>query len=110
MQNRGIGIARALVLPKNTRTLCRIRNVKFTPQVLRRGTRVAYLSPIDALDPFIAAALAGDQNSNASYLSAVGEHPASNETVTSLEDKTEAIKAVGLQIDSAKKETERTGI
>jgi hypothetical protein len=103
MQNRGIGIARALVQPQNTRTLCRIINVKSTPQILRRGTRIAYLSPIDASDPFNAAALRGDQNSNASYLSAVGEHPDSNETVTSLEDKIEAIKAVGLQVDSAKK-------
>jgi hypothetical protein len=45
----------------------------------------------------------GDQNNNASYLSAVGEHPDSNETVISYEDKIEAIKAVGLQVDSAKK-------
>jgi hypothetical protein len=64
--NRGIGIARALVQPQNTRTLCRIINVKSTPQILRRGTRIAYLSPIDASDPFNAAALRGDQNRNAS--------------------------------------------
>jgi hypothetical protein len=56
MQNRGIGIAKALVQPQNTRTLCRVINVKSTPQILRRGTRIAYLSPIDASDPFNAAA------------------------------------------------------
>jgi hypothetical protein len=61
------------------------------------------LSPIDASDPFNAAALRGDQNSNVSYVSAVGEHSDSNDAVTSIEDKIEAIKAVGLQVDSAKK-------
>jgi hypothetical protein len=61
------------------------------------------LSPIDASDPFNAAALRGDQNSNASYLSVVGKHPDSNKTVTSLEDKIADIKAVDLQVDSAKK-------
>jgi hypothetical protein len=54
--NRDIGIARALVQPQNARTSCRIINVKSTPQILRRGTRIAYLSPIDASDPFNAAA------------------------------------------------------
>jgi hypothetical protein len=58
---------------------------------------------MDASDSFDAAAISGDQNSNASYLSAIGEHPDSNETVISHEDKIEAIKAVVLQLDSAKK-------
>jgi hypothetical protein len=62
------------------------------------------LSPIDASNLFNAAALRHDKNSNASYLSAVGEHPDSNERVTSHEDKIKAIKAVGLQVDSAKRD------
>jgi hypothetical protein len=103
MLNRVIGIARVLVQPQNTRTSCRIINVKSIPQILHGDTRIAYLLPIDASDPFSTVALRGDQNSNASHLSAIGEHPDSTETVTSLEDKIEVIKAVGLQIDSAKK-------
>jgi hypothetical protein len=51
--NRGIGIARALVQPQNTCILCRNINVNSTPQILRRGTRIAYLSPIDASDPLM---------------------------------------------------------
>jgi hypothetical protein len=101
--NRGIGIARALVQPQNTCTLCRIINVKSTPQILRRGTRIAYLSPIDASDPFNVAALRGDQNCKASYLSAVGEQRDSSKTATTQEDKIKAINEVGLQLDAAKK-------
>jgi putative protein kinase ArgK-like GTPase of G3E family len=70
------------VQPQNTRTICRILNVKSTPQTLRRGTRIAYLSPIDASDPFNVAALRGDQIRNASHLSAIGEQQDSGETKT----------------------------
>jgi hypothetical protein len=101
--NRGIGIARALVQPQNTRTICRILNVKSTPQILRRGTRIAYLSPIDTSDPFNVAALRGDQNRKASYLSAVGEQQDSSKTATTQEDKSKAINEVGLQLDAARK-------
>jgi hypothetical protein len=101
--NRGIGIARALVQPQNTRTMCRILNGKSTPQILRRGTRIAYLSPIDASDPFNVAALRGDQNRKASDLSAVGEQQDSIKTATTQEDEIKAINEVGLQLDAARK-------
>jgi hypothetical protein len=91
------------VQPQNTRTMCRILNVKSTPQILRRGTRIAYLSPIDASDPFNVAALRGDQIRKASYLSAVGEQQDSSKTATTQEDKIKAISEVGLQLDAAKK-------
>jgi hypothetical protein len=101
--NRGIGIAKALVQPQNTRTICRILNVNSTPQTLRRGTRIAYLSPIDASDPFNVAALRGDQIRNAAYLAAIHEQQDSSKTTITQEDKIKAINEVGLQLDAAKK-------
>jgi hypothetical protein len=64
LQQRFIGVAKALVQPQTRRTLCRIINVKDTPQVLRRGTKIACLSTIDMPDPFNVAALNGTQNRN----------------------------------------------
>jgi hypothetical protein len=101
--NRGIGIAKALVQPQNTRTICRILNVNSTPQTLRRGTRIAYLSPIDASDPFNVAALRGDQIRNAAYLAAIDAQQDSSKTTITQEDKIKAINEVGLQLDAAKK-------
>jgi hypothetical protein len=101
--NRGIGIAKALVQPQNTRTICHILNVNSTPQTLRRGTRIAYLSPIDASDPFNVAALRGDQIRNAAYLAAMHEQQDSSKTTITQEDKIKAINEVGLQLDAAKK-------
>jgi hypothetical protein len=83
--------------------MCRILNVKSTPQILRRGTRIGYLSPIDASDPFNVAALRGDQIRKASYLSALGEQQDSRKTATTQEDKIKAISEVGLQLNAAKK-------
>jgi hypothetical protein len=100
--NRGIGIARALVQPQKTQAICRILNVNSTPQTLRRGTRIAYLSPIDASDPFNVAALRGDQIRNAAYLAAIDEQQNSSETMITQEDKIKAINEVGLQLDAAK--------
>lgn len=102
MQHRGTDLAKALVQPQNVRTLCRITNVKSTPQISRRGTRIAYLSPIDVSGPFNVSALRGDQNRNASYLSAMGKHPDLNKPVTSYEDKIKAVKEALLQVDSAR--------
>jgi hypothetical protein len=104
--NRGIGIAKALVQPQNTRTICRILNVNSTPQTLRRGTRIAYLSPIDASDPFNVAALRGDQIRNAAYLAAIDAQQDSNKTTITQEDKIKAVNEVGLQLDAAKKRLE----
>jgi hypothetical protein len=101
--NRGIGIAKALVQPQNTRTICRILNVNSTPQTLRRGTRIAYLSPIDASDPFNVAALRGNQIRNAAHLAVIDEQQDSNKTTITQEDKIKAINEVGLQLDAAKK-------
>jgi hypothetical protein len=101
--NHGIGIAKALVQPQNTRTICRILNVKPTPQTLRRGTRIAYLSPIDASDPFNVAALRGDQIRNAAHLAAIDEQQDSSKTTINQEDKIKAINEVALQFDAAKK-------
>jgi hypothetical protein len=61
------------------------------------------LSPIDASDPFNVAALRGDQNRKASYLTTAGEQLDSSQTATTQEDKIKAINEVGLQLDSAKK-------
>lgn len=61
IKSRGIGVASVLVQPQNVHTLCRLTNVKPTPQTLYRGTRIAYLFPIDASDPFNESALRGDQ-------------------------------------------------
>jgi hypothetical protein len=101
--NRGIGIAKALVQPQNTRTICRILHVNSTPQTLRRGTRIAYLSPIDAWDPFNVAALRGDQIRNAAHLAAIDEQQDSSKTTITQEDKIKAVNQVGLQLDAAKK-------
>jgi hypothetical protein len=101
--NRGIGIAKALVQPQNTRTMCRILNVKSSPQTLRHGTRIAYLSPIDASDPFNVAAVRGDQIRNASHLAAIDEQQDSSKTTITQEDKIKVINEVGLQLDAAKK-------
>jgi hypothetical protein len=104
--NRGIGIAKALVQPLNTRTICRILNVNSAPQTLRRGTRIAYLSPIDASDPFNVAALRGDQIRNAAYLAAIDAQQDSSKTTITQEDKIKAVNEVGLQLDAAKKRLE----
>jgi hypothetical protein len=101
--NRGIGIAKALVQPQNTRTICRILNVNSTPQILRRGTRIAYLSPIDASDPFNVAALRGDQIRNAAYLAAIDAQQDSSKTTLTQEDKIKAISELGLKLDAARK-------
>jgi hypothetical protein len=101
--NRGIGIAKALVQPQNTRTICRILNANSAPQTLRRGTRIAYLSPIDASDPFNVAALRGDQIRNAAYLAVIDAQQDSSKTTINQEDKIKAINEVGLQLDAAKK-------
>jgi hypothetical protein len=91
------------VQPQNTRTICRILNVKPTPQTLCHGTRIAYLSPIDASDPFNVAALRGDQIRNAAQLATTDAQLDSSKATITQEDKIKAINEVGLQLDAAKK-------
>jgi hypothetical protein len=99
LKQRGLGVAPGLVQPSNRQTLCRIINVRPTNQLLRRGTKLAYLSEIDVSDPFNRAALNGAQNQAEAHSSATGEHP--SVTNIAFSDKLDAVTATGLKLQQA---------
>jgi hypothetical protein len=100
LKQRGLGIARILVQPQNRQTLCRIINVRPTQQLLRRGTKLAYLSEIDVSDPFNQAALNGVQSQVPLHLSVIGEQP--SVTTIAFQDKLDAVTATGLNLQQAR--------
>jgi hypothetical protein len=100
LKQRGLGVAPILVQPLNRQTFCRIINVRPTNQLLRRGTKLAYLSEIDASDPFNRAALNGAQNQAEAHSSATGEHP--SVTTIAFSDKLDAVTATGLNLQQAR--------
>jgi hypothetical protein len=100
LKQRGLGVAPVLVQPSNRQTLCRIINVRPTNQLLRRGTKLAYLSEIDVSDPFNRAALNGAQNQAETNSAATREHP-SGTTIT-FSDKLDAVTATGLKLQQAR--------
>jgi hypothetical protein len=100
LKQRGLGVAPILVQPSNRQTLCRIINVRPTNQLLRRGTKLAYLSEIDVSDPFNRAALNGVQNQAPAHSSAIGEHP--SVTTIAFSDKLDAVTATGLKLIQAR--------
>jgi hypothetical protein len=108
LQQRGVGVARALVQPKSRRTICRIINVKDTPQTLRRGTKIAYLSAIDASDPFNKAALNGAQNHDLDNTSPTDNEAQSNSSNLSFEDKQKAVLDTGIKLHSAQEKLTST--
>ena len=55
-----IGVARCLVNPVGSTTVCRLINLSNRPRYLRRGAVLAYLSPVDANDPHNARVLHGN--------------------------------------------------
>jgi hypothetical protein len=100
LKQRGLGVAPILVQPPNRQTLCRIINVRPTKQLLRRGTKLAYLSEIDVSDPFNRAALNGVQNQAPAHSSATSEHP--SVTTIAFSDKLDAVTATGLNLQQAR--------
>jgi hypothetical protein len=104
LKQRGLSVAPSLVQPSNRQTLCRIINVRPTNQLLRRGTKLAYLSEIDVSDPFNRAALNGAQNQMVANSSAMGEHP--SVTNIAFSDKFDAVTATGLKLYQAQKRLE----
>jgi hypothetical protein len=100
LKQRDLGIAPTIVQPSNSQTLCRIINVRPTKQLLRRGTKLAYLSGIDVSDPFNRAALNGVQNQALAHSSATGEQP--SVTTIAFSDKLDAVTATGLNLQQAR--------
>jgi hypothetical protein len=108
LQQRGVGVARVLVQPTSRRTICRINNVKDTPQTLRRGTKIAYLSAIDLSDPFNIAALNGAQNHDLDSISPSDNKAQSTGTDLSFEDKQKAVLDTGIKLHSAQEKLTST--
>jgi hypothetical protein len=108
LQQRGVGVARVLVQPKSRRTICRIINVKDTPQTLRRGTKIAYLSAIDASDPFNIAALNGAQDHNLDNISFSENAAQPSNTNLSFEAKHKAVLDTGIRLHSAQEKLNST--
>jgi hypothetical protein len=108
LQQRGVGVARALVQPKSGRTICRIINVKDTPQTLRRGTKIAYLSAIDTSDPFNIAALNGAQNHDLDSTSPTNNEAQSKSPTLSFEDKQQAVLDTGIKLQNAQEKLDST--
>jgi hypothetical protein len=100
LKQRGLGIVPILVQPSNRQTYCRIINVRPTNQLLRRSTKLAYLSETDASDPFNRASLNGVQNQAQAHSSATGEHP--SVTTIAFSDKLDAVTATGLNLQQAR--------
>jgi hypothetical protein len=90
------------------RTICRIINVKDTPQTLRRGPKIAYLSAIDASDPFKKAALNGAQNHDLDNTSLTDNEAQSNSSTLSFEDKQKAVLDTGIELHSAQEKLTST--
>jgi hypothetical protein len=74
--------------------------VRPTKQLLRRGTKLAYLSEINVSDPFNRAALNGVQSQAPAHLSATGEQPSVN--TIAFNDKLDAVTAMGLNLQQAR--------
>jgi hypothetical protein len=100
LKQRGLGVAPILVQPPNSQTFCRIINVRPTNQLLRRGTKLAYLSEIDVSDPFNQAALNGIQNQAPAHSLATDEHP--SVTTIAFSVKLDAVTATGLNLQQAR--------
>jgi hypothetical protein len=108
LQQRGVGVARVLVQPESRRTICRVMNVMDTPQTLRRGTKIAYLSAIDTSDPFNIAALNGAQNHDLDSSSPSDNKVQSTGTDPPFEDKQKAVLNTGIKLHSAQEKLTAT--
>jgi hypothetical protein len=104
LKQRGLGVAPSLVQPSNRQTLCRIINVRPSNQLLRRGTKLAYLSEIDVSDPFNRGALNRAQNQAEVTAAVTHEHP--SVTNIAFSDKLDAVTATGLKLQQAQKRLE----
>ena len=106
--HRGIGVAHGIVQPKTHQTVCQIINATSNTQFIRKGTPLAYLSPIDLSDPFNRDAFAGKQRERADFINNIAHHDPSLKScdrldATPLADKLTAISDTGLDITQAQK-------
>jgi hypothetical protein len=99
LKQRGLGVAPILVQPQIGKPLPHYKCATYK-QLLRRGTKLAYLSEIDVSDPFNRAALNGVQNQAEAHSSATGEHP--SVTTIAFSDKLDAVTATGLNLQQAR--------
>ena len=89
VQQRLMSAARVLVMPRQSRTVCRLINIGNRPKRLKAGTAVAVIQPVDLSDPFNADVISGiDQTSKVAVSSISQTHiPSHNERIKILQQR-----------------------